>query len=90
MMSSSMMPWLGRSTSYVYSVTVVCWMVTNETGLTALVVGRLPLDSRLISNLSEISLIAASSLVLASDNSLELSSNAVSICACLANACLIS
>lgn len=89
-MSSSMIPWLGRSTSSVYSVIVVCCIVTNETGFTALAVGAELLDSILIYNLREMSLIAAYNLVLASDSSFELRSSEVSICACLTSACLIS
>jgi hypothetical protein len=89
-MSSSIIPWVGRSTSYVYSVIVVWCIVTKETGFTALVVSAELLDSRLIYSLREMSLMAAYSLVLASDSSFELRSSDVSICACLASACLIS
>jgi hypothetical protein len=64
-------------------------MVTNDTGLAVLAAGAAIFDSKLISNLSDISLIADYNLVLASDSSLELSSSEVSICACLANEYLI-
>lgn len=89
-MSWSMMPWLGRSTYYVYSVIVVWCIVTSETGLTALAVGAEWLDSKLIYNLSDISLMAAYNFVFASDSSFELSNKEVSTCACLARQCLIS
>jgi len=71
-------------------VTVVCWIVTKDTGLTERAAGMLADYSRLISSFSEMSRMASSNLVLASDSSLELRSRPVSICACLARECLIS
>lgn len=65
-------------------------MVTSETGLDTLAKGAFPKESRSSSNFNEISWMAASNLAFASDNSLELSSREVSICACLTKACLIS
>lgn len=79
------------SISSVYSVTVVFWRVTSSTGLEMR--SCEPEEDglyRSISSLREMSWMAVSSLVLASDSSLEFKSREVSICACLESACFIS
>lgn len=91
--SSSLTSSLGRSTSWVSSVTVIFLIVASETGRVTLVCVEVKVGvllSNSISNLRDISWIAASNLLFASESSLELSSREASICACLANSCLHS
>lgn len=87
--SSSEISSFGRSTSSVYYVMVVCWMVTRANGLVATAYCSDPADYSWIYSFNEMSRMADSSLVLASESYFELRSSPVSTWACLANSCLI-
>jgi len=78
-MSSSVMPSLGRSTSSVSSVTVIFLMLTMETGRLVLICEETAPDSSSIYSFREMSWMAPSSLLLASESSFELRSREESI-----------